>query len=204
MDAQGGENDVSRETSERFEHFADLVRKWNPWINLVAKSTLDELHVRHIADSAQIYALSPKAEHWVDLGSGAGFPGLICAILADEQGVKTRFTLVESDRRKATFLRTAVRELGLTTTRIVADRVESVQPLGADVLSARALADLDALLAYAKPHLKPSGVALFPKGARWKDEVDAARQRWSFRLDHYSSRTHPEAVILKIGEVSHV
>lgn len=194
--------DVSRETAGRLDAYAALLEKWNPAINLVARSTLPDLWTRHILDSAQLLDLAPAgATSWVDLGSGGGFPGLVVAILAAERRPRLTLTLVESDLRKATFLGTVVRELGLTT-RICAERSESLDPLGADVVSARALAPLTELLSHAKRHLAPGGVALFPKGAAHEAEIAEALERWRFSVQKHPSRTEPEAVVLSIGDIA--
>jgi 16S rRNA (guanine527-N7)-methyltransferase len=196
--------DVSRETTERLSRFADLLRKWNPSINLVSRTTLDSLETRHILDSAQLFDFKPAgARHWVDLGSGGGFPGLVIAILAAELAPTLRVTLIESDRRKATFLRTVARELDLKEVRVLAERIETVPPQDADVVSARALAPLPDLLAYAERHLAPGGIALFPKGAR-HDEVDDGLASWRFEVQKFPSRTDPKAVILKLGAIARV
>jgi 16S rRNA (guanine527-N7)-methyltransferase len=195
--------DVSRETSERLERYADLVKRWNPKINLVSRASLDQLWTRHIIDSAQLFALRPTdARHWADLGSGGGFPGLVIAALAAEAAPDLRVTLVESDSRKAAFLATAARELGLTVT-VKPERIEALAPLGADVLSARALAPLDTLLGYASRHLAPAGRALFPKGARAEEEIAAARKHWAFDLHRHPSKTAADGAILEIGAIAH-
>ena len=134
--------DVSRETQERLEIYGDLLTKWNPRINLVSKKSLDEMWTRHFADSAQIFALAPHSvDHWVDMGSGGGFPGLVVAILGQDGGSPRRMTLIESDARKAAFLRVVIRETGLTAT-VLNERIEKAAPQSANVLSARALTDL--------------------------------------------------------------
>ncbi|WP_425280279.1 16S rRNA (guanine(527)-N(7))-methyltransferase RsmG [Roseivivax halodurans] len=194
---------VSRETEERLELLAALVRRWNPHINLVSRKSLDILEERHIADSAQVHSLAPARNHWVDLGSGAGFPGLVCAIIAAETSPETRFTLIEADTRKATFLRTAIRELGLSA-KVEAKRIEALPPQKADILSARALTDLTGLLGYADHHMEKGGTALFPKGENWEKEVADARAQWSFSMEAHTSVTHPHSVILQIGDVVHV
>lgn len=196
---------VSRETSDRLQAYAALVRKWNPAINLVAPSTLDELETRHFADSMQLYPLAPASwHHWVDLGSGGGFPGMIVAIQAADIGESRRVTLIESDRRKAAFLSTVVRELDLTQTAILPRRIESAPPQGADVLSARALAPLSQLIGYARRHLRPDGIALFPKGARYREELDAALASTAVDVQDIPSKTDPQAVILKLGGIARV
>ena len=203
MTGQLGPVNVSRETEERLRHLESLLRKWNPAINLVSKSTLDSAWDRHILDSAQLYALGSSAGHWVDLGSGGGFPGLVIACLAAGAGDPLKVTLIESDQRKATFLRQAARELSLPAT-ILSQRIESAEPQAADTLSARALAPLPNLLAFAARHMSPSGTALFPKGATWQQEVEAARKDWHFDLTTRTSTTDPDAVILIVKAVSHV
>lgn len=195
---------VSRETISQLEDYVALLEKWNPRINLVARSTLGQIWERHFVDSAQVFAYAPEdARHWVDLGSGGGFPGLVVAVLAKELRPELSVTLVESDTRKATFLRTVIRELKLPAT-VIDARIEAVEPLQADVLSARALADLTQLLGFADLHRKHRGIALFPKGATWKKEVQEAQQSWRFEYERFTSKTEAEAVILRIGEIEHV
>jgi 16S rRNA (guanine527-N7)-methyltransferase len=196
--------DVSRETAERLAEYAALLRAWNPKINLVSRQTLVDLETRHFADSAQLLELAPpEATTWADLGSGGGFPGLVVAILAAEVRPALRVTLVESDQRKAVFLRTVAQRAGVPVT-VLADRIEAIPPLGADVISARALAPLASLLDYASRHLAPSGTALLPKGANWRAEVDEALERWRFRCENLPSATSPGGAILRIGEIHRV
>ncbi|MFP5478608.1 MAG: 16S rRNA (guanine(527)-N(7))-methyltransferase RsmG [Alphaproteobacteria bacterium] len=189
---------VSRETFDTLQKFEALVRRWNAAINLVSKATLPDLWSRHIADSAQVFSLCPAdAEHWVDIGSGGGFPGLVVAVLAKEQRPTLRLTLVESDLRKATFLRQAAQILALPV-EVISERIESLSGLQADVLSARALAPLSDLLRYGEKHLKAGGVALFPKGARFQEELAQARVSWEFDVDMQPSLSEAGAAILVI------
>lgn len=195
---------VSRETMNRLTIYADLLEKWNPRINLVSKSTIPDLWTRHIVDSAQIFDLAPQpAGHWVDLGSGGGFPGLVIAIMGMECGSPSRVTLVESDARKSAFLRTVIRETGAPAT-VVTERIEGIPALNADVLSARALAELSDLLGYCAQHLSRDGVALFPKGVQWEKELAQAQTQWRFDHEVAKSRTENGPVILKISGVSRV
>ncbi|MBY6056420.1 16S rRNA (guanine(527)-N(7))-methyltransferase RsmG [Leisingera daeponensis] len=194
---------VSRETIERLEIFESVIRKWNPTINLVSKSSLDQLWTRHIADSIQVFRCTTSPRHWVDIGSGGGFPGLIVALMAAEEAPDMKVTLIESDQRKSAFLRNAARECGVPIS-VLSKRIEQVDRQSADVLSARALADLSELLGFAERHLAEDGVALFPKGGSWKKEVDNAREQWRFALETAKSLTEPEAVILKIRGVERV
>ena len=194
---------VSRETNDKLEQFASLVEKWTTKINLISKASVPHIWDRHIVDSQQIYAHAPAADHWADLGSGGGFPAIVLAVLSQGDGRSTTFTLVESDQRKCVFLRTAIRELSLDA-RVINGRIEEIAPLNADVLTARALAELSVLLRFADRHLKPDGTALGPKGEKWHAEDIDAKQAWRYTCDPIPSITNPSAAILKIKEVSNV
>lgn len=195
--------DVSRETEERLHGLCELVKKWNPAVNLVAKSTVSDLWQRHLLDSAQLFALCPAhARAWLDLGSGAGFPGLVIAILADQHQADLVVTLVESDRRKAVFLTEAARTLHLRV-KVICERIEELTPQGADVISARALSSLANLCDHAFRHLKPDGICLFPKGANAAAEIAEARSLWQFEVESHGSRTDTSASILVLKDVRH-
>lgn len=203
-DALARQLDVSRETIRRLQVYVALLEKWNPKINLVSSSTLSDVWARHIMDSAQLLAHAPvDARTWVDLGSGGGFPGAVIAILAVERRPDLSVTLIEADQRKAAFLRTVGREAGVTM-KVIAARIEEVDPLMADVVSARALAPLTSLLDHAARHSAPGGVALFLKGARAEQEVQTALEAWRFGCEMYPSKTDKDAVILKIGGIERV
>lgn len=195
---------VSRETLERLNCYKALLDKWNPAINLVSAATLGQVWTRHFLDSAQILDLT-RVNYglWADLGSGGGFPGLVLAILAADERPDLKFTLVESDGRKAAFLTAVARELGIAP-RVAAVRIENLPALGADVLSARALAPMSVLLGFADRHLSPDGLAIFPKGARYQVEIDQALEEWRFSYEKHPSVTDPDAVILTVGEIAHV
>ena len=196
--------DVSRETFDRLAHYADLLQKWNPRINLVAKSTLPNLWSRHFVDSLQVFrALDGVAPLWADLGSGGGFPGLVIAISAQDRGEPKNVSLVESDQRKAAFLRTVIRETGISAS-VIAERIEKTAPLGANIISARALADLSKLFELSHRHLAPDGQCFFQKGKNWRSEVQSAREAWQFSYDALPSTTESDAVILKIKGLSRV
>ncbi|WP_300033033.1 16S rRNA (guanine(527)-N(7))-methyltransferase RsmG [uncultured Roseobacter sp.] len=195
--------DVSRETSDRLQGFHDLVLKWTPKINLISKSSIPFLWDRHIWDSAQVVPMVPAGDTWVDIGSGGGFPAVVVAIFARETHPARQVRMIESDQRKSAFLRTAIRELDLNASVNVA-RIEAVEPQQADVVSARALADLSQLLGYAERHLKPQGTALFFKGETWQKEVEAAQESWSFSLVSHTSISNPAAAVLEIKEIKRV
>jgi 16S rRNA (guanine527-N7)-methyltransferase len=193
---------VSRETLVRLEEYAALLAKWNPVINLVSKSTLPDVWQRHMRDSAQLWPLCPKgARLWVDIGSGGGFPGIVIAILAAELAPEMRVILIESDQRKATFLRTVAQTLGLEL-RVESQRAEDVPPLGADVVSARALTALSGLLPLAQRHLAENGVAIFPKGQSAAQELTDALELWQFAVTKTPSETDHQAVVLQIRDIA--
>lgn len=195
---------VSRETRERLAQYEALLRKWNPTINLISRSTLDVIWERHFRDSVQVFDLAPDgAKKWADLGSGGGFPGLVAAILAADERPDLQVTLVESDQRKAAFLSTVARDAGVEVA-VIAQRIEEVAPLDTDVLTARALAPLHRLLGHAERHLSPTGIALFQKGAAWRDEVQQALETWRFTYQNNTSVTDPAATVLSIGGISRV
>jgi 16S rRNA (guanine527-N7)-methyltransferase len=192
---------VSRETLQQLREFEALVRRWNPAINLVSKASLPVLWERHIVDSAQLLDYCPAgAKHWVDFGAGGGFPGLVVAILAQEAHADLHFTLVEADSRKAIFLRQAVQAMGLAVT-VANERIEMLPKMEADVVSARALASLPELLGLAVLHLRNSGVAIFPKGARHSEELASAQRAWNFDVETHPSRSEPGAAILVIRNI---
>ncbi|MFD1913646.1 16S rRNA (guanine(527)-N(7))-methyltransferase RsmG [Halodurantibacterium flavum] len=195
--------DVSRETIERLEAFEALLRRWNAAINLVSKTTLDDVWTRHFLDSAQVAALSSSASHWADLGSGGGFPGLVVAVIYKEKSPETRFSLVESDARKSAFLATVIRDLDLKA-QVIAKRIEATEPLRADVVSARALAPLATLCGYAARHLADGGRAVFLKGANHREEIAEARKLWQFECQLHPSVSDPTGVILCIENIQHV
>lgn len=181
--------------STRLSRYADLLLRWNNRINLVSPGDLEHLWQRHILDSLQLAPLLPAAPaRIVDFGSGAGFPGLILAICTDHA-----VTLIESDNRKASFLREAARQTEARAT-ILATRIEQAD-VQADVVTARALASLTQLLEWAAPCLQPGGFCLFLKGRRVGEELTMARVRWHMTVAQTSSRTSPDGVILSVSDI---
>ncbi len=170
---------------------------------MVSRSSLEDLWRRHIIDSIQVYRSAPATDQWLDIGSGGGFPGLIVGIMAADENPEMAITLIESDQRKSVFLRTAARECGFKIN-VISERIEKVDALATNVLSARALADLNTLLGFANHHLDTDGIALFPKGVTWKKELEEARQYWRFDVEPITSLTEPDAVILKVRGVARV
>ncbi len=194
-------DNVSRETMDRLARFRELVIRWNPRINLVAPSTISQFDTRHIEDCLQISKhANPESGIWADLGSGGGFPGIVLATVFSDRPVQ--FRLLESDQRKATFLRTVIRELSLENTQVNNGRIEDVDPLNAAYLSARALAPLPRLMPYLHRHLAEYGQAWIMKGENWQEEVVDARHKWKFNVLPIPSTSRPGAALLKISEVT--
>lgn len=184
---------VSRETLARLETYETLLRRWQAAINLVGPATLADVWRRHFLDSWQLLALAPAtARRWADLGSGAGFPGLVLAILGAPE-----MHLVESDGRKCAFLAEVARETG---TRVVIHRarIETLDPLGADIVTARALAPLDRLLAWSHRHAAPDATCLFLKGQDVERELTLAAKSWSMQLRRHPSRSDPAGIVLEV------
>lgn len=189
---------VSRETLSQLEAYSDLIRKWTLKINLIAPNSVKDIWQRHIIDSAQLVPMAPEiTDHWVDLGSGAGLPGVVVSIIMP----RTRVTMIESDKRKATFLRTCVRELNLNAT-ILTDRAEAAEPQQATVVSARALSPLATLMPLVIRHLQSDGIALLPKGKNAQDELNSAQKNWAFDVQRYPSHTSSDATILSLKRIT--
>ncbi|MEE1655785.1 16S rRNA (guanine(527)-N(7))-methyltransferase RsmG [Microvirga sp. CF3062] len=192
---------VSRETFEKLELLERELRRWQVIKNLVGPATLDQIWERHIVDSLQLLDLVPDAKTWLDLGSGAGFPGLVLAIAGADRGLKVH--LVESNSRKCTFLRHIVRLTGSAAT-VHEARLEAVVPgfIGkVDVVSARALAALPQLLDWTAPLLKAGTIGLFPKGRDAEIELTEARKQWTFEAETLPSSTDSSARILRITSI---
>jgi 16S rRNA (guanine527-N7)-methyltransferase len=190
---------VSRETSERLDRFVDLLLDWQRRVNLVAPSTEPVLWTRHIADSLQLLTLAPDARIWADLGTGAGFPGLVAACaLADSPGALVH--LVESNGKKVAFLREAVRAVGAPAVihQLRAADFAREAPPGIEAVTARALAPLLELLAAAYPLLKRGAMGLFPKGQGAAAELTEAAKCWRIQETLAVSRTDPKARIIVV------
>jgi len=197
---------VSRETLEKFEVYAALLKKWNRAINLVGPQTLDDLWRRHFLDSAQLRDYlpdPPPAQQRVilDVGSGAGFPGLVLALLGCGE-----LHLVEADQRKAEFLREVLRSTG-TAAEVHPIRLESLDLPAVDVVTCRAFAPLPRLLKLTERFLRPENakkmpLGLFLKGRRVDEELTEAGKMWRLQLDRFESETDPEGSILRLKLLS--
>jgi len=190
--------DVSRETLSALETYAALLVKWQARINLVAKDSLPDLWRRHFLDSAQLLPLLPPGTDPItDLGSGAGFPGLVLAILTGRE-----VHLIDSDERKGAFLREAARQTGmLPRVKIHTTRIEAGQVWPAPIVTARALASLRQLLDWAEPYLTPTSLCLFLKGAKAEEELTEAARFWTMETTRHGSLTDSSGVILRLSHL---
>ena len=190
---------VSRETEDRLAAFVDLLERWRDKTNLIADSTFASVWTRHIVDSAQLIALAPKAARWIDMGSGAGFPGLVIAIqLADVPGAVVH--CIESDQRKCAFLREAARATGAAAA-IHPLRVEAIEPssLGpVDAVTARAFAPLPLTLKLATPWLERGATAVFPRGESAREQIAALPETTAYAIEALPSVVNPKASILRM------
>lgn len=187
-------NNVSCETYNKLENYVNLLLQWNKSINLISSTTTNDIWIRHIIDSYQLTSYIPQTGvRILDIGSGAGLPGLILSITNPE----IEFILVESDKRKAIFLENTAQHLCLKNVIIINNRVENIQYINADIIVSRACAALNQLLDYSKMHLKQEGICLFLKGKNIHQEIQLAnKHKFSYSL--YESLTSCEAWIIKI------
>ena len=189
-------HNVSRETFTSLEEFATLLIKWNKAINLVSKSTLNDLWQRHIMDSAQLVSYLP--DHFdtlTDFGSGGGFPGVVLSHL----GIPN-IHLIESDIRKSAFLKEAAHRSKYSIT-IHNDRIENITPWQSDVITARALAPLDTLVSLVEPFISDTTTCLFLKGKQTQEELEVFRQHWNAEEMLYPSITAPDAYIIRLTNI---
>jgi 16S rRNA (guanine527-N7)-methyltransferase len=195
--------DVSRETIRKLEKYLEILLKWNPKINLVSKHTIDHAWKRHFVDSAQLLQHAPNFQKWVDIGSGAGFPGMVIAILAAELYPESEIHLIESDQRKCAFLRNVSRE---TSVRPIIHncRIEDFEGTGFDIVSARALASVDLLLHLSEKLLSRQGKCLFLKGRQCDTELTEAQKTWRFECDKIPGSTEDDGIIVRIGGLTRV
>jgi 16S rRNA (guanine527-N7)-methyltransferase len=176
--------------------FVELLLKWNTTVNLVAAGDIPNLWTRHVEDSVQLGTITgPLPSRLIDLGSGAGFPGLILSIAFSIEA-----DLIEQDQRKAAFLREAIMVTGAHA-RVHANKIERVKLPAAPVVTSRALAPLPVLLRLAKPFLTEDGFCLFPKSTAAEAEIIEAERQWSMRIERFPSRTDTNGVILRISEL---
>ena len=192
---------VSRETLKGFCEYKTLLSKWNEKINLVSKNTLVDIWDRHFLDSGQIIKhVEASGKRWVDVGSGAGFPGLVVALLLRDRKIDCNLVLVEKNQKKVLFLNEVIRKLNLNV-KVVNDNIYTLEPLNADILTARAFSELNNLMEIAFRHRKKEGICLFLKGENYRIELDKTLNNWFFDYDIIGSITSSSGKIIRVKEM---
>ena len=192
---------VSRETLNGFYEYKTLLCKWNEKINLVSKHTLINIWERHFLDSGQIIIdVDASGKRWVDVGSGAGFPGLVVALLLRDRKVDCDLILVEKHPKKVFFLKEVIRKLNLSV-EVVNDNIYTLEPLNADILTARAFSELNNLMEIAFRHRKKEGICLFLKGENYKIELDKTLNNWFFDYDIVGSLSSSSGNIIRVKKI---
>ena len=192
---------VSRETLKGFYEYKTLLSKWNEKINLVSKNTLVDIWERHFLDSGQIIKhVEASGKRWVDVGSGAGFPGLVVALLLRDRKIDCDLVLVEKNPKKGFFLNEVIRKLNLSV-QVVNDNIYTLESLNADILTARAFSELNNLIEIAFRHRKKEGICLFLKGENYRFELDKTLNYWFFDYDVVDSLTNPSGKIIRVKNI---
>lgn len=189
---------VSHETFEKLELYHHSLVEWQSRMNLVSNSSLEDAWERHFADSAQLYKFIPdEAKTLVDIGSGAGFPAMVLAVMAENRTPSLKITMVESIAKKTLYLK-HVKEITAVDVNILNRRIENLREKTFDVITARAVIALKDLLVYAHPLFRKNTLCIFPKGKNFQAEIDEAKKAWFFTYEAIPSQTSTESVILLI------
>ena len=192
---------VSRETLNGFYEYETLLSKWNEKINLVSKNTLVDIWERHFLDSGQIIEhVEASGKRWVDVGSGAGFPGLVVALLLRDRKIDCDLVLVEKNPKKGFFLNEVIRKLNLSV-EVVNDNIYTLEPLNADILTTRAFSELKNLIEIAFRHRKKEGICLFLKGENYRIELDKTLNYWFFDYDIVDSSSSSSGKIIRVKKI---
>ena len=192
---------VSRETLNCFYEYKTLLSKWNEKINLVSKNTLVDIWERHFLASGQIIKhVEASGKRWVDVGSGAGFPGLVVALLLRDRKIDCELVLVEKNPKKGFFLKEVIRKLNLSV-EVVNDNIYTLEPLNADILTARAFSELNNLIEIAFRHRKKEGICLFLKGENYRIELDKTLNYWFFDYDIIGSLSSSSGKIIRVKKI---
>ena len=192
---------VSRETLIGFCEYESLLLKWNRKINLISKNTLTDIWNRHFLDSGQIIKhVDASRKRWIDIGSGAGFPGLVIALLLRDRKIDCELILVEKNTKKVFFLNEVVRKLDLNV-KVVNDDIGALEPLKADILTARAFSELNYLIQIAHIHRADKGICLFLKGKNYRFELDKTLNYWFFDYDVVDSLSNPSGKIIRVKNI---
>ena len=193
---------VSRETYKKLQDFVVLLSEWNTKMNLVSKNSLSDVWIRHVLDSAQLVDYIPNnVKHIVDIGSGSGFPGIVLAILLQEQNPQAHITLVESITKKALYLKNVAENLGLHSVEVVNNRVENAVFKNVDMITARAVASTDILCGYADKIGNKNTEMLLLKGRSFADEEAEAGKRWIYTREIYKNKYSDDGVIVRIKNI---
>ena len=192
---------VSRETIDSLCEYESMLSKWNSKINLISKSTFADIWNRHFLDSGQIIKhVDASRKRWVDVGSGAGFPGLVVALLLRDRKIDCELILVEKSTKKVFFLNEVIRKLDLKV-KVINDDIETIDPLRADILTARAFSELNNLIQIAHIHGRDSGICLFLKGENYMVELDKTLNYWFFDYDVFDSLSNPSGKIIRVKNI---
>ena len=192
---------VSRETINSFSEYEALLSKWNQKINLVSQNALADLWVRHFLDSGQIINhVDASGKKWVDVGAGAGFPGLVVALLLRDRKIDCDIVLVEKNTKKVFFLNEVIRKLNLNV-KVVNNNVDTIEPLNADILTARAFSELKNLIELSVRHRNERGVSLFLKGENYRLELDKTLNYWFFDYDIFDSLSNSSGKIIRVKKI---
>lgn len=193
---------VSRETYKKLQDFVVLLSEWNTKMNLVSKNSLSDVWIRHVLDSAQLVDyITNNVKHIVDIGSGSGFPGIVLAILLQEQNPQAHITLVESITKKALYLKNVAENLGLHSVEVVNNRVENAVFKNVDMITARAVASTDILCGYADKIGNKNTEMLLLKGRSFADEEAEAGKRWIYTREIYKNKYSDDGVIVRIKNI---
>ncbi len=192
---------VSRETLKSFCEYESLLFKWNSKINLISKNTLADIWSRHFLDSGQIIKhVDASRKRWVDVGSGAGFPGMVISLLLRDRKIDCELILVEKNTKKVFFLNEVIRKLDLNV-KVLNDDIRTLEPLNADILTARAFSDLNDLMQIANIHRKEKGICFFLKGENYRNELDKTLNYWIFDYDIVDSISNPAGKLIRVKNI---
>lgn len=192
---------VSRETMNRLKAYEASLHEWQNRMNLVSKNSLENAWKRHFLDSMQIFSLLPSEGIVYDFGSGAGFPGMVLAIMANEKTPYLKFKLVESVKKKTLYLNEVKKISGLSNVEIVNNRIEDIPAEPATAITSRAMASLTSLLGYAQKFCTPKTKCIFLKGKSYRDEIEEAKKLWKFNLEVLPNQESDEGVILIVTDI---
>ena len=196
-----GEIGVSRETCEKLHCYYGLLLEWNKKINLVSRKSIYSSWPRHFLDSAQLWRFAQKhTQRWLDFGSGAGFPGLVIGVVAQELKPKTEVILVEKNKKKVLFLKDVAQKLSLNVT-ILWGKVEEIEPLKADVISSRAFGPLRLLIEISYMHKNSRTISIFPKGKSFEREIQDSLKQWKFDVNKVDNILEKNSSILEIRNI---